>query len=98
MALRRDPENIETKQLHDYIGFAGARVVEIGSGDGRMTWRFANSADYVVGVEPDPTRISDQMRTIPYDYLGQVSFVRATAENLPFPDQSFDHALFAWSL
>ena len=36
-----DPEGVETRVLHDLVDFRGKDVLEIGCGDGRMTWRYA---------------------------------------------------------
>jgi hypothetical protein len=39
-----DPEEAETRVLHDLIDFTEKDVLEIGYGDGRITWCFADSA------------------------------------------------------
>ena len=42
MSVLLDPEETETRVLHELIDFTGKDVLEIGCGDGRMTWRFAS--------------------------------------------------------
>ena len=44
MIGRIDPEEVETRVIHDLIDFVGKDVLEIGCGEGRMTWRFADVA------------------------------------------------------
>ena len=52
MTIRRDPDNTEIRALLDLVDFSGKHVLEIGSGDGRLTWRYADAAAHVTGVEP----------------------------------------------
>jgi 2-polyprenyl-3-methyl-5-hydroxy-6-metoxy-1,4-benzoquinol methylase len=51
MAIRLDPENNETRALFDLADFAGQRVLEIGCGDGRLTWRYAGRAAPVTAID-----------------------------------------------
>jgi tRNA G46 methylase TrmB len=44
MAIRIDPENNETPALFDMVNFSEQRVLEIGCGNGRVTWRYADKA------------------------------------------------------
>ena len=45
-----DPEGIETKVIHKMIDFSGADVLEVGSGNGRLTWRYAEDTASVPGL------------------------------------------------
>jgi 2-polyprenyl-3-methyl-5-hydroxy-6-metoxy-1,4-benzoquinol methylase len=48
--------------------FIGARVLEVGSGIGTMTTRLVDTADFVLGIEPNPncvSRIHEAMRNHP---------------------------------
>ena len=62
MSIQKDPERMETKYLHKFTDFtlrhsfasqggAGKRVLEIGCGDGRLTWQYAKSARLVAGID-----------------------------------------------
>jgi cyclopropane fatty-acyl-phospholipid synthase-like methyltransferase len=44
MTVRTDPEGNETDTLFDLVDLGGAHVLEIGAGDGRLTWRYAHRA------------------------------------------------------
>jgi ubiquinone/menaquinone biosynthesis C-methylase UbiE len=97
-SARLDPEEIETRYLHDFVNFAGTRVLEVGVGEGRLTWRYADAAREVVGIDPLVTRIvaanlerSGALRT-------NINLVGALAGELPFKPTVFDVALLSWSL
>jgi ubiquinone/menaquinone biosynthesis C-methylase UbiE len=98
MALEIDPDGAETRALLAAARFAGARVLEIGSGDGRLTLRYAGVPDRVVGVEPDRQAVAAaQAGRQPRD-RSRVSFVVGSGVRLPFRPAAFDIALFASSL
>jgi ubiquinone/menaquinone biosynthesis C-methylase UbiE len=98
MTLQKDPEGIERKILHKFVDFAGKRVLEIGCGEGRLTWKYAASTKQVIGIDPD--RDSLRVATIdrPSDLQKQVLFNQASSLYLPFSEETFDSAIFAWSL
>jgi ubiquinone/menaquinone biosynthesis C-methylase UbiE len=98
MTLERDPEGHETDWVHEFIDFRDRRVLEIGAGEGRLTWRYADAAQYTVGIDLDPERLYFAPRECPADLRGRVGWGLAEAERLPFPGQAFDAAVLAWSL
>ena len=53
-----DPEGAETRTIHDLIDFAGKDILEVGCGEGRMTWRFADVAASVLAFDPDEPSIA----------------------------------------
>ncbi len=97
MNVDKDPEGSEPKRLLDFIGPGPGRVLEIGSGDGRLTWRYAAAVGKVVGLdlERDDLRVARIER--PSDLEARVMFAQADSTHLPAKDASFDLALFAWS-
>lgn len=98
MPTQHDPEGIETKCLHDLVDMTNAHVLEIGCGDGRLTWRYAVSAERVTGTDPNPNLIDMANCVCPPTLRSSLAFAQATAETLPFPSQTFDIAIMAWSL
>ncbi len=96
MAIQRDPEGIETRTIHEFASFANTRVLEIGCGDGRLTWRYAASTRQVVGIDPNiervTTAVGNRSAAMP------ASFLQGKGEALPFPDETFDTVILAWSL
>ena len=90
-----DPDGVELAALRAMVTFEGARVLEIGCGDGRLARRYAHAVRLAVGLDHAADRIEAALA-----YPAKVPslrFVRATTA-LPFRDGTFDVALFGWSL
>ncbi len=98
MPVFADPEDTETKALHDYANFNGKRVLEIGCGDGRLTWRYADRAASVVAIDPKAEDIEIALEDCPADLRDRIEFRAARLEDLEIPVEKFDLALLAWSL
>jgi len=98
MPIRIDPEEVELRALRPAASWRGARVLEIGCGDGRLTRRLGRLGAQVVAIDPDRAAIRTARRTLPKSYARQVSYAVGTASRLKFPARSFDIVVFAWSL
>ncbi len=96
MILQKDPERTETKALHRFADFSGKRVLEIGCGDGRLTWQYAKQAKFVAGIDLN----ADDLRLATIDRPSDLpaSFIRADSTHIPFAKEKFDIAILAWSL
>jgi ubiquinone/menaquinone biosynthesis C-methylase UbiE len=99
MTALTDPEGTERRYLLRYadLGTRRLRVLEVGSGDGRLTWRYAGIAAQVVGVDLHPDDLRIALADRPVHLEERVHFARADAEQLPFRSDAFDRAIFAWS-
>jgi len=97
MPVDKDPEKHETAHLLHFGDFQGKRVLEVGSGDGRLTWRYAARALRVVGVDVDRDALRIAQIERPSDLANRAVFVEATSVRLPFHKESFDMAVLAWS-
>jgi ubiquinone/menaquinone biosynthesis C-methylase UbiE len=98
MPLQKDPEGNETKFLHAFADFTDKRVLEIGCGEGRLTWRYAAPTRWTVGIDPDEDSLRVATMERPADVLGKAFFARASSLHLPFRNDTFDIAVLAWSL
>ncbi len=98
MTLQKDPERTEERILHKYADFSGKRVLEIGCGEGRLTWKYAAKARQVIGIDPDADSLKVARADRPVDQREIVSFARASSLNIPFSKETFDIAILAWSL
>jgi 2-polyprenyl-3-methyl-5-hydroxy-6-metoxy-1,4-benzoquinol methylase len=96
MAVRIDPEKNEPAAL-SRIGadFEGARVLEVGCGDGRLTKTFADQARSVVAIDPEPGAPADFLRTV---WPPHVEFRSVGLEAFEPAGRRFDVVLFSWSL
>ncbi len=100
MTVQTDPEGTETKYLLRLAGLRSAgeaRVLEIGCGDGRLTWRYAKMARSVLGIDLHADDLRVALGDRPADLATHVEFVLADAAHLPARNAAFDLAIFAWS-
>lgn len=100
MAVIKDPENNETSALLAMVDFTNRSVLEIGCGEGRLTWRYADNAAQVTAIDPDGEDIGNARAHIPERLRGKVQFVESTIEDFAgsSSNSKFDIAIFAWSL
>lgn len=98
MTFQKDPEHHETKYLKKFADFAGKRVLEVGCGEGRLTWLYADRVAHVTGIDPDHNALRVATYDRPSDQENRVHFANAQAEHLPFRKETFDIALLSWSL
>lgn len=98
MTFWPDPEESEVKALHAAASFSGARVLEVGCGDGRLMYRYAAATSSVVGFDPDAASLATAVRDCPSDLSGKIRAMQCAAERLPFRKHTFDIALLGWSL
>jgi ubiquinone/menaquinone biosynthesis C-methylase UbiE len=98
MGVTIDPEGTETRILHELVDFAGKDVVEIGCGDGRMTWRYAELARSVLALDPNEERITEARERTPETLKAIVTFRAGDATSAGLPEKGFNVAILSWSL
>ena len=89
MDVRVDPERTEPRILLEFVDFVGKKVLEIGSGDGRLTWRYADRPRKVVAIEPFEESYRKAVDQFPSDLRDKVEF--HNADFLDFAAQSDDY-------
>ncbi len=98
MTLQKDPEGFEKKILHKYADFSNKRVLELGCGEGRLTWKYAGAPSLTVGFDPDLDALCVARADSPHNLREHVLFAQASASHIPFSKETFDIAILAWSL
>jgi ubiquinone/menaquinone biosynthesis C-methylase UbiE len=89
------------KELQAYrarvIGAAEGRVLEIGAGSGLNLKFYPAAVNEVIALEPDQ-RLVRMAQQHTGETLRPVSFLEASAEEIPLEDRSVDTAVSTWTL
>ncbi len=80
--------------LVDYGSLKGKRVLDIACGTGWTTEQFARAGAVVTAIDLTPNAVALTKKRLAL-YGLQAEVLEADAENLPFPDQTFDYVM-AW--
>jgi ubiquinone/menaquinone biosynthesis C-methylase UbiE len=103
MATQIDPAGVMPRAIVEAVDFRGARVLEVGAGDGRLTFQYAagrHAAEprSVVGIDTKEPEIRTASRSPGVEFRGEVDFLCASATALPFSAGQFGIVLLASSL
>ena len=93
-----DPEGSEIRVLNSLIRLRDCDVLEIGAGNGRLTWRYAERVASVIGLEPDEGRVARARAATTAAMRHRVEFRHADVCNVDLPAAAFDVVLFSWSI
>jgi ubiquinone/menaquinone biosynthesis C-methylase UbiE len=97
VTIQKDPEGNEKKHLHKFANLAGKRVLEIGCGEGRLTWQYARETHSTIAIDLDADALRVAIIDRPSDLQSKAHFSLAKSEQLPFSKETFDMAILAWS-
>jgi SAM-dependent methyltransferase len=75
------------------LAAASGRAIDIGSGTGANLGLYPDAVTELVCAEPDPHMLK-RLRAKAEEGMARPEIVQAPAESLPFPDSSFDTAVF----
>ena len=89
-------DRLELDTVRELVDVTDKRVLEIGCGDGRFTFLYADDAAYVLGVDPKRDDVGEARRARPASLARRVQF--RVAKTISAPRRPFDVALFSWSL
>ena len=97
MRVQRDPEGSEAFNLLHACQITGKDILEIGCGEGWLTWQYAKTAGRVIGVDPgisdlQKAKTSQKVKGI------NIQLVACMGEGLPFPADFFDIAVYSNTL
>jgi ubiquinone/menaquinone biosynthesis C-methylase UbiE len=90
--MRSDEAFVPLEAALDTIESPPSRVLDLGTGTGRAAFLLARRYPEaeVVGVDIAPAMLAEARRLTPPELEGRVRFEVADAEQLPYPDASFD--------
>jgi ubiquinone/menaquinone biosynthesis C-methylase UbiE len=98
MPYALDPDENETRAIHELVAFDDKDVLEIGSGEGRLTWRFAAPARSVLALDLNQVRIESALANTPGALQAKLTFQVADITAIELPEAAFDVAVLSWSL
>lgn len=78
-------------------GVRGREILEIGCGDGRLSFRLAGAAKKVIALDPDPEKIELAKNRTPLTLASKLKFEVGRGETLGFADHSVDTVLYSLS-
>jgi 2-polyprenyl-3-methyl-5-hydroxy-6-metoxy-1,4-benzoquinol methylase len=84
--------------IHELVDFRGKDVIEMGAGDGRLTWRYADLSASVLALEPKELRVEQARQATPVRLHRRATFRVADATMADLPTGAFDVVVFSRSL
>jgi 2-polyprenyl-3-methyl-5-hydroxy-6-metoxy-1,4-benzoquinol methylase len=93
-----DPDGVEIATIRELVELEGKSAVDVGCGDGRLSFELARHGARVYGIDPDEESIADARAETPRELRRRVRFEVAHAAEIELPRGEFDLALFSWSL
>lgn len=93
-----DPEGRETRAIDRLVDLTDRSIVEIGAGDGRLTWRLARRAKSVLAIDPSDRDVRKARAALTRELRARVRFLVADATTYRFPRERFDVAVLSHSL
>ena len=98
MSSSIDPEGSEIAVIHELVDFSGADVLEVGCGDGRLTWLYAEGAATVLAMDMNGEKIKRANAATPASLVSKTSFVVADIAQVELSPDAYDVAILAHSL
>lgn len=92
------PPGFELRLIKRVVSLRRKRILEIGCGDGRLTFEYAPSASSVLAIDPDRPSIDEAVAERNARGIDNIDFRVGSIEGLPTNGAPFDVALFSWSL
>jgi 2-polyprenyl-3-methyl-5-hydroxy-6-metoxy-1,4-benzoquinol methylase len=94
-----DPERHEIDLLLELAPtLRGARVLEVGCGDGRLTWRYADRPSSVLAIDTNPERVAAACSRQSMLDGSPITFRVCPVAALDPGSGPFDVVIMSWSL
>lgn len=96
--MRIDPASAEPEMIAGVVDFSGMKVLEVGSGDGRMTSKIAHQALSVLSIDPDGDAIAAAIERAASLGMDNVEYRVEDICTIQLEPGEFDLAFLALSL
>ncbi len=96
--IKVDEDNLAIQNILKHVDFNGKHVLDIGCGDGRMTFQVAKLAKSIIAIDIDVDEIVKAKETMKIQGIQNVNFHVGSLEELNLRNNSFDVVLFSLSL
>jgi predicted RNA methylase len=93
-----DPEGAHAAAVRELVSLDRCRVLEIGCGEGRLTYALAGAARSWLATEPVEVDLDVARRNLPSELAGTVAFALAGGAEVAGSTGEFDLVFFSWSL
>jgi ubiquinone/menaquinone biosynthesis C-methylase UbiE len=93
-----DPEEAHVRAARQLADLDGRRVLEIGCGEGRLTFALAGGSRSWLATDPNAESVELARRDLPRALENTVSFAVAGGADVPGSPSEFDLVFFSWSL
>lgn len=90
----RDPQNAESRFIHNILSPSAGNLLEIGCGDGRLTGELLSISNTILALDPDAESIQKARHLLEEG----VNLILGSGESVPLPDCSVDTVVFSLSL
>jgi ubiquinone/menaquinone biosynthesis C-methylase UbiE len=98
VARQLDPEGTHAWAVRSLVDLRGARVLEIGCGDCRLTFDLARETASWLATDPSGDLVDKARRTIPPELAERVTLAVAGGAEVEAEESEFDLVFFSWSL
>lgn len=96
--IKIDEGNLAFQNMLKHVDFDGKHVLDIGCGDGRMTFQVAKYARSIIAIDIDLDEINKAKENMKILGIQNVNFHVGSLEELNLKDNSIDVVLFSLSL
>lgn len=94
----RNWDHADVALIKELCPLAGNDVLEVGCGDGRITFQLAPHCRRIIGVDMEPRFIENALKEQQRSGLSNIKFREMDAHALDIPDASVDVVLYPWVL
>ena len=98
VARQLDPEGAHAAAVRSLADLRGLRVLEVGCGEGRLTFELASESQAWHAIDPSAELVAKARDATPHALRGHVSFAVAGGAEVDVADAEFDLVFFSWSL